>query len=243
MNKALAAGAAGMALQQSVLDAIAVNLANSDTPGYRADRPEFAALLTPDGHGIGVARQDPRRLFTQGKIETTGKDDDLAIDGEGLFEVRSPSGTAYTRAGNFSRDALGRLRLPNGAMLADIRLPRGTTTFSVSAGGEVRAHVAGRAGTVSAGRVRLYSFSDNASLRLCPDGLFYPTASAGQRFGAFSSSSGFGTVKQRCLERGNVSVIAAMMAILTAQRAYEANAKSVQAADEMLRLANNVERG
>ncbi|MDQ2817099.1 MAG: flagellar hook-basal body protein [Candidatus Eremiobacteraeota bacterium] len=244
MNKALAAGAAGMAAQQSVLDTIAVNLANSDTPGYRADRPEFAALIAPDGRTLGVGAQSPRRLFSQGKLEGTANDDDLAIDGEGLFEVRSGSGrAAYTRAGNFTPDAGGRLRLPDGAALADVRLPHGTTGFSIGAAGDVRARVVGRTGTASAGRISLYAFSDNASLRLGTDGLFYPTAASGRRFRGAPASGGFGAIKQRCLERGNVGVVGAMMAILAAQRTYEANAKSVQAADEMLRLANNMERG
>jgi len=243
MNRALAAGASGMAMQQAVLDSIASNLSNVDTPGFRADRPEFASLVAPDGRVTEDTRQ-PQRLFSQGKLESTSNDFDLAIEGEGFFEVRASAGTfAYTRAGNFTPDASGRLSLPNGAVLAGVRLPAGSLSFSVDPAGHVRTRIAGRAQPVDAGRIRLCAFANNPALRLGDDGLFHPTRSAGTLFSASPGSGGFGRLRQRCLERANVNIVGAMMAVLAAQRAYEANAKSVQAADEMLRLANNLERG
>ncbi|HLJ84900.1 MAG TPA: flagellar hook-basal body complex protein [Candidatus Eremiobacteraceae bacterium] len=81
MNRALVAGAAGMAAQQAIIDAISVNLANADTPGYRSDRPEFAALVTPGGSVVGSVDDGQRKLFSQGKLESTNNADDLAIDG------------------------------------------------------------------------------------------------------------------------------------------------------------------
>jgi flagellar basal-body rod protein FlgG len=244
MNRALAAGASGMAAQQAVLDTIAANLSNIDTPGFRIDRPEFAALIDQNSRSAGPLAQVPQRLFSQGKLESTNNAFDLAIDGEGLFEVRNASGTlAYTRAGNFTPDAMGRLRLPNGAALANVRLPSGALGVTFGLDGRIRARVAGRAEAVDAGRVRLCAFANNPALHLGPDGLFYATRVAGAVFRNAPGSGGFGELKQRALERANVSVVGAMMAVLAAQRAYEANAKSVQAADEMLRLANNLERG
>ncbi len=244
MNRALVAGAAGMAAQQAIIDAISVNLANADTPGYRSDRPEFAALVTPEGVAVGTIDNGQRKLFSQGKLESTNNSDDLAIDGEGLFEVQTPAGrAAFTRAGNFTPDANGRLRLPNGAALAGVVLPRGTTQITVAEGGAVRCRVAGKSAEVIAGHVRLCAFSDNTKLRFDADGLFYATQASGKCFRGTAGTGGFGTVKQRCLERSNVNVIGAMMAVLAAQRAYEASAKTVQAADELLRLANNLERG
>lgn len=243
MNRALAAGAAGMALQQAVLDSIASNLSNVDTPGFRADRPEFASLVAPDGRSVGDIGQ-PHRLFSQGRLESTNNDFDLAINGDGFFEVRSSSGTlAYTRAGNFTPDASGRLTLPNGAVLAGVRLPAGSLAFSVDANGRVQTRLAGRTQPVDAGCIRLCAFANNPALQLDGDGLFYSTRAAGPMFSATPGKGGFGTLRQRCLERANVSIVGAMMAVLAAQRAYEANAKSVQAGDEMLRLANNLERG
>jgi flagellar basal-body rod protein FlgG len=231
-----------MAAQQSVLDAIAANLSNSDVPGYRSDRPEFAVQSHGDRRFTSAATV--RRLFTQGRLESTSSDDDLAISGEGLFSVRtSDRKIAFTRAGNFTRNADGRLALPNGATLRGVLLPHGAISFAVSSDGRVRARVIGKPQPVDAGRISLSAFSDNASLMFGQDGLFYAGAAAGQRYEAPAGTAGFGTIRQRCLERSNVSIVAAMMSILSAQRAYEANAKSVQAADEMLRLANNLQRG
>ena len=244
MNRALAAGAAGMAAQQAVLDTIAANLSNLDTPGYRIDRPEFAALVDQNGRSSTSTAQAPTRLFSPGKLESTSDPFDLAIDGEGLFEVRTPSGAlAYTRAGNFTPDAMGRLRLPNGASLANVRLPSGALGVEFGTDGRIRAHVGGRQDAIEVGRVALCAFANNPALRLGSDGLFYATRGAGTVFRGSPGSGGFGELKQRALERANVNVVGAMMAVLAAQRAYEANAKSVQAADEMLRLANNLERG
>lgn len=244
MNRALVAGAGGMAAQQAVLDSIAGNLANIETTGFRAQRPEFASLIAPDGSALGIAPGEPRTLFTQGKLEDTNDEHDFAIDGEGLFRVTTSNGrVAYTRAGNFTPDARGRLLLANGAALDDVRLPRGTTSIEVTPEGVVRARVAQKSAPAMAGHVKLYAFADNGSLQLGPDNLFYPTARTGRLISGVPGSGGFGRLKQRCLERANVSVVEAMMAVLTAQRAYEANAKTVQAADEMLRLANNLERG
>lgn len=243
MNRALVAGAAGMAAQQAIIDAISANLANADTPGYRADRPEFAALIAPDGQTVGTASGEGRKLFSQGKLETTNNDDDLAIDGEGLFEVQTAAGrAAFTRAGNFTPDATGRLLLPSGAALAGIRLPHGTTQVTVGADGAVRCRVVGKSAEVIAGHIRLCAFADNPRLQLGSDGLFYPTQASGKCYRGAPGAGGFGSIKQRCLERANVNVIGAMMAVLAAQRAYEASAKTVQAADELLRLANNLER-
>lgn len=233
-----------MATQQIVLDTIAANLSNIDTPGFRVDRPEFAALIGVDGRGVGAAPQLPQRLFSQGKIEGTNNDFDLAINGEGFFQVRAAGGAlAYTRAGNFTPDAAGRLVLPNGAALANVRLQTGSLSVTVDADGRIRGRVSGKADRIDLGRVALHAFTNNSGLRLGPDGLFYATPAAGRRFSGAPRSAGFGELRQRALERANVGIVEAMMAVLAAQRAYEANAKSVQAADEMLRLANNLERG
>ena len=242
MNKTLAVAAAGMATQQAVLDSIAANLANVDVPGYKVTRTDFSAFMNADGRVMAPESGDARRLFTQGHLDPTDNPHDLAIDGEGFFPViTATSQRGFTRAGNFLPDAMGRLRLPNGAVLEGVRLPSGSVTFTVDERGKVLAQVAGRPGDVGAGHIALATFADNGGLRLGPDGLFYQTPAAGR---ARSEPGGapLGKIKQRCLERANVTVVAAMMAVLAAQRAYEANAKVVQAADEMLRLANNLER-
>ena len=242
MNRSLSVAAAGMATQQAVLDGIAANLANVDVPGFRASRTDFSALIGPDGRILAPEQGDGRRLFTQGRLDLTNNPHDLAIDGVGFFVVVSSSGArAYTRAGNFSPDAEGALRLPSGAALEGAHLPPATATYSVDENGKVLAQVAGRGGDVGAGRIPLATFANPAALRLGADDLFYQTAAAG-RVHSVQPGAVLGKIKQRYLERANVTVVAAMMAVLAAQRAYEANAKVVQAADEMLRLANNLER-
>ena len=244
MNPALVAGADGMAAQQTALDTISANLANIDTPGFRAARPEFAQLVASGGGALGSDAPQTRVLFTPGRLEATDDEHDLAIAGDGLFRVKTRDGdVAYTRAGDFTPDAHGRLVLPNGAALDGIRLPAGTTRMDVSPDGAVVAHVAGKTAAVRAGFIHLHAFDDVAALRGGDDGLFYATAAAGRDAMARPGANGFGQLRQRYLERANVSVVDEMMAILAAQRAYEANAKSVQAADEMLRLANNLEKG
>lgn len=244
MNLALSAGAAGMAAQQAALDSIAGNLANLDTPGFRAVRPEFASLVSPDGGTLASEERAARTLFTQGRLDETSNEHDFAIDGDGMFCVIGAAGkTAYTRAGNFSPDATGRLALPSGAQMQAVRLPPATTSIDLSPDGTIRAHVANRATPVVAGHIKLFAFENMTALHLGEDGLFYASSACGNRSSAAPGSGGFGRLKQRCLERANVSVVAAMMSVLAAQREYEANAKTVQAADEMLRLANNLERG
>ncbi len=242
MNRTLSVAAAGMATQQAVLDGIAANLANVDVPGFRVSRTDFAAFINPDGRVAAPESGVAYRLFTQGRLDLTSNPHDLAIDGEGFFVVLPPGGgRAYTRAGNFTPDASGTLRLPNGAALEGVRLPPGSASFSVDERGKVLAQVAGRSGDVGAGRISLGVFADAPALSLGADGLFYRTAAAG-RLQTLPAGPPLGAIKQRYLERANVTVVAAMMAVLAAQRAYEANAKVVQAADEMLRLANNLER-
>jgi flagellar basal-body rod protein FlgG len=244
MNRALAVAAAGMAVQQALLDGVAANLANIDVPGFRVTRTDFSSFLTPDGRVVAPEEGAARRLFTQGRLDMTDNPHDLAIQGEGFFAVITAAGTrAFTRAGNFAPDAHGRLRLPNGACLEGVRLPPGTLSFSVDDSGKVLAQVAGRSHPAGAGHIALASIANPPGLRLENDGLFYATPVAGRITMATAGTAGMGTIKQRYLERANVTVVAAMMAILAAQRAYEANAKVVQAADEMLRLANNLERG
>lgn len=242
MNRSLSVAAAGMATQTAVLDGIAANLANVDVPGYRVSRTEFASFIGADGRVAAPQTGGEHRLFTQGRLDATNNPNDLAIDGEGFFVVLPPDGgRAYTRAGNFTPDNSGRLRLPNGAVLEGVRLPRGSVSFSVDERGKVLAQIAGRSGDAGAGRIALATFANPAGLALRPNGLFYRSPSAGQML-TVPAGPPFGAIKQRFLERANVTVVAAMMAVLAAQRAYEANAKVVQAADEMLRLANNLER-
>jgi flagellar basal-body rod protein FlgG len=119
----------------------------------------------------------------------------------------------------------------------------GCLAVTVDDRGVVRARVGGKTQPVEVGRIALCTFANEAGLRFGADGLFYASPGSGPVVRGAPDGAGFGKLKQRCLERANINVVSAMMSVLAAQRAYEASAKSVQAADEMLRLANNLERG
>jgi len=244
MDRALFVAATGMAVQQRNLETIADNLANADVVGFKAGVAEFERILagTPGSAGLGSLPVGERLRFTQGKIERSGGAYDCAIDGAGLFEVRDARGrVAYTRAGDFSLDDRGRLARA-GWTLAGVRLPADSAGATIAEDGTVTAHLPGGAST-PAGRIRLALFPAPERLRRGEHGLYFASARAGHPVLVGAGERGAGHVIAGSLERANVSVIEAMMEMLTAQRAYEASAKGVSAADEMLRIANNLQRG
>jgi len=238
MNRALYAAATGMAAQQQTLDVIADNLANADVAGFKRATATFAAL----GGDLGTAPAGVRRLFEQGKLERSGGPFDVAIDGAGFFAVERDGRHAYTRAGAFARASDGTLRNAEGWRLAGVRIPAEASALDVAADGRVFVTLPER-GRQEAGRIRLAEFAAPERLHAIGSALFAATNESGRvrmvsPGGERGPKIAFGT-----LERANVSIIESMMAILGAQRAYEANAKGVQAADEMQRIANNLHRG
>ncbi len=237
MNRALYAAATGMAAQQQTLEVVADNLANADVTGFKRATATFAAI----GAELGTAATGLRRLFEQGKLEKTGGPFDLAIDGAGFFAVEKDGRRAYTRAGSFARAADGSLRDAGGWRLFALKIPTDAVKVDVAADGRVAIE---RADGVrrEIGRIRLAIFAAPERLRPIGSALFAATPQSGAPAmlvpgGARGPKLAFGM-----LERSNVSIIEAMMSILAAQRAYEANAKGVQAADEMQRIANNLHR-
>lgn len=242
MDRALFAAASGMAAQQQNLETIADNLANADVVGFKGSAQRFAELVAPGQGGLGTVALGSRVLFAQGKLARSGGPFDLAIDGPGFFRLLDGRGKrAYTRDGTFARAADGTLRNAQDQRLAGVRIPPDALAATVAADGSVRASFAG--GTRTIGHIRLAVFPAPDRLRSLGGTLFEATSESGApRLVAPGTENGpklhFGM-----LEQSNVTIIDAMMQILTAQRAYEANAKGVQAADEMLRIANNLQRG
>ena len=242
MNRAMYAAASGMAAQQTNLEVIADNLANADVAGFKLVATSFTDVRANGTIGLGTATTAKHAIFTQGKLMKSGGPFDVAIDGAGFFRVERGGVHAYTRNGEFSRSADGSLRTADGWMLRDIRLPANALAVNVDRNGRVTIDTAQQSG-VAAGRIRLASFVAPESLRSLGGTVFAATPDAGpeQRIdpgGTNAPALAFGM-----LEKSNVSIVESMMAILTAQRAYEANAKGVQAADEMQRIANNINRG
>ena len=237
MNRALYAAATGMVAQQRQLETIADNLANADVTGFRRATATFEAL---EG-GFGTAPTGTMRSFEQGKLERSGGPFDVAIEGEGFFGVARDGARAYTRAGAFSRAADGTLRNAEGWRLEGLRVPADALGLDVRADGRVTARFAGGASR-GLGRIALTGFDAPERLRPIGSALFAATAEAGRARAVAVGGERGSRIAFGMLERSNVSIYEAMIGILTAQRAYEANAKGVQAADEMQRIANNLHR-
>ncbi len=240
MNRAMFASASGMAAQQQNLDVVADNLANADVAGFKGAQATFAAI---GGNAqLGVASTGTRENIAQGKLMKSGGAFDIAIDGGGFFRVSRDGEAGFTRAGSFARAADGSLRTGDGWTLTGVRLPANALDVTVAPDGAVR--VRGRNGKeTTIARIGLATFDAPEKLRPIGSAVFGATGDSGKARALAAASDRGPKLAFGMLEKSNVSIVESMMAILSAQRAYEANAKGVQAADEMLRIANNIHRG
>jgi flagellar basal-body rod protein FlgG len=242
MDRALFAAASGMAAQQRNLDTISDNLSNAGVVGFKGSAQTFAELVAPGEGGLGTVAVGTRVLFTQGKLARSAGPFDLAIDGPGFFTLSDGAGRLlYSRDGQFSRAADGTLRNVRDLRLTGIRIPSDALSATVASDGSVRVTFAG--GTRVVGRIRVAEFAAPERLRAAGSALFEATPESGPPRSIAPGAEHGPQLRFGMLEESNVTIIEAMMQILTAQRAYEANAKGVQAADEMLRIANNLQRG
>ena len=249
-----------MQSQQLNLDVIANNLANVNTTGFKKSKIEFQDLLyqtsrapgaeqgagnqLPTGIQIGHGSRPvaTAKIFTSGELTQTGERLDVAIQGDGFFEVQLPDGSrAYTRDGALKLASDGRVTTSDGLVLQGgfQPIPTGTTNITISAGGDVTTSGANGAQTF---RVNLARFANPAGLESMGRNLFRETAASGTAEVGNAGENGFGTLAQGYLEMSNVKVVEEMVNLIVAQRAYEVNAKSVQAADEMMQLSNNLRR-
>jgi flagellar basal-body rod protein FlgG len=260
MIRALYSSASGMQSQQLNLDVIANNLANVNTTAYKKTKIEFQDLLyetgriagadqgsgnqLPTGFQIGHGSRpvSTSKIFTNGELSHTGERLDVAIQGDGFFEVQLPDGTrAYTRDGALKTDATGRVMTSDGLPLQSgfQPIPVGTTSITISPTGEVTTR--GSSGDQTF-RLQLVRFANPAGLEALGRNLFRPTPASGEAELGNPSENGFGELAQGYLEISNVKIVEEMVNMILAQRAYEVNAKSVQAADEMMQLSNNLRR-
>jgi flagellar basal-body rod protein FlgG len=262
MIRALYTSSSGMQAQQLNLDVVANNLANVNTPGFKRSRVDFHDLLyqttrapgTAGGQGTvvptgvqvghGTRPVATQRIFSQGDFQQTENPLDLVIEDAGFFQVLRPDGsTAYTRSGAFKRDATGRVVTSDGLPLQPaITIPPEATSITVAADGTVSVAVPGQTSAQQLGTIQLARFANPAGLLSLGRGLFAPTQASGEPVLATPGTDGTGTLVQGFLEMSNVKVVEEMVALITSQRAYEANAKAIQTADEMLGLTNNVRR-
>lgn len=231
-----------MAAQQRNLETIADNLANAGVVGFKGSAQRFAEFIARGGGRFGTVTLGARVFFKQGKLARSAGPFDVAIDGPGFFAVADAHGRRYyTRDGQFSRAADGTLRDAHDLRLEGVRIPSGALAATVLSDGTVHATFpTGPAHAV--GRIRLAEFTAPEALRSVDGTLFEATRESGAAREVVPGGDDGPKLRFGMLEESNVTIIDAMMQILTAQRAYEANAKGVQAADEMLRIANNLQR-
>ena len=261
MLRALYSSAAGMQSQQTNLDVIANNLANVNTTGFKKNKPEFQDLLyqtsraagsdqgggnlLPTGLQVGHGSRlvATSKIFTTGELTRTDERLDVAIQGDGFFEVQMPDGTkAYTRDGALKTAADGRVTTSDGLVLQGgfQPIPAGTTSISIAPTGEVT--TSGPNGNQTF-RVQLVRFSNPAGLEAAGRNLYRETPASGSAEQGNPGENGFGDLQQGYLEMSNVKVVEEMVNLIVAQRAYEVNSKAVQAADEMMQISNNLRRG
>lgn len=243
------------------LDVISNNLANVNTTGFKKSKIEFQDLLyqttRAPGAEAGAGNQIPTglqigngsrpiatsRIFTTGELSQTGERLDVAIQGDGFFEVQMADGTrAYTRDGALKTASDGRIVTNDGLPLQGgfQAVPAGTTNITITTGGTVT--YSGPNGNTSF-QVQLVRFNNPGGLEAIGGNLYKETAASGTPELGNPSENGFGTLNQGYLELSNVKVVEEMVNLILAQRAYEVNSKAVQSADEMMQQSNNMHRG
>ena len=244
----------GMEAQQTQLDVISHNLANVSTTGFKratavfedlmyqnlrqvgANSTEQSQLPTGLQLGLGVRTVATSRSFTQGSMQQTSNQLDVAIKGNGFFQVTQPDGTiGYTRDGSFQVDSQGRLVTSSGLPVANgITVPPSATNVSIAADGTVSATLPNSATPQNIGSLALANFVNPAGLEPRGDNLYVETAASGQPNGGTAGTNGLGTVMQGFLETSNVNVVQELVSMIQTQRAYEMNSKAIQTSDQML---------
>ncbi|MGV3649952.1 MAG: flagellar basal-body rod protein FlgG [Devosia sp.] len=259
--KALYIASSGMSAQERNVEVISNNIANMRTTGFKKQRAEFQDLLyqayrragsqtsdqgtmVPVGLeiGSGVKTVATPRVMSQGNVNPTDKELDVAIRGEGFFMVALPDGrTGYTRDGTFERDATGQLVNANGYQIEPgITIPDGANSISISPSGMVEAYIGTATAPTQLGQLQLARFANKAGLESIGDNLFAETAASGPAQLGVPNQDGMGNVLQAYLEMANVNAVTEIADLIAAQRAYEMNARVISGADEMLSATSNL---
>ncbi|SPJ17152.1 flagellar component of cell-distal portion of basal-body rod [Burkholderiales bacterium] len=244
----------GMDAQQTQLDVISNNLANVGTTGFKHARVAFEDLLyqnlrqsganstqdtlLPTGLqvGTGVVPVATEVMFDQGNLQQTSNQFDLAINGNGFFQVQMPDGsTAYTRDGSFQINATGQLVTAAGfPVIPAITIPAATQSVTIGQDGTVTVTLQGKSSPTTVGTLQLASFINPPGLQANGQNLFLETAASGTPSANTPGTNGLGTVQQGFIETSNVNVVSELVNMIQTQRAYEMNSKSIQTADQML---------
>jgi flagellar basal-body rod protein FlgG len=262
MMRALFTGASGMRGQQFKIDVTSNNLANVNTTGFKANRPEFVDLLyqqirrpggtsatgiewpTPLDVGLGVNPISTAKLFTQGGFIATDQQFDMTIAGDGFFQVQAIDGsTVYTRDGSFNVDSdLNLVTSQGNYLIPNITIPENALRVVIGQDGTVTADIPDQAADVELGQITLVRFVNSQGLEDLGDNYYAETGASGPPIEDIPGQNGMGSIRQGYLENSNVSVVDELIALIVGQRAYEANSKSVTTSDEMLQTAVNIKR-
>lgn len=262
MLRSLTTAALGMSAQQLNVDNIANNLANVNTTGFKKSSVEFQDLLYETiktgkadgrpGHekpseiqvGLGNRPISTYRSFSQGNITETGNALDIAINGNGFFQVEQSDGSyAYTRDGAFRVNSSGVLVSASGLQIyPEISIPDGATAMTISQDGVISVRMPGEQQSEELGQIELADFMNPAGLNAIGGNLYEPTEASGEPLFGTPGEESFGEVVQGYLEKSNVDVAQEMINLIVAQRSYEINSKAVRTADELLSMTNNLKR-
>jgi flagellar basal-body rod protein FlgG len=244
----------GLGAQQTQMDVIANNLANVSTSGFKRSRAVFEDLLyqtvrqpgaqsseqtqLPTGLqlGTGVRPVSTERIFTQGNLQQTGNDKDVAIQGAGFFQVLLPDGTtAYTRDGSFQVDSQGQLVTSSGfAVQPGITIPANAQSISIGRDGTVSVTQSGSSGQLTVGTLQLATFINPAGLESRGENLYTETTASGTPSTNTPGTNGAGLLSQGYVETSNVNVVEELVNMIQTQRAYEVNSKAITTSDQML---------
>lgn len=257
MSEALFIAATGMHAQQTQVDTIANNLANMGTVGFKKSRVAFEPLMPQVGpgatsnaaepgsyKGMGVAVPSITADFAAGEMKQTLRELDIAITGKGFFEVELPDGSrAYSRHGALNVNESGMLVTSAGHPLsAAVHIPTDAQAIVIGNDGRVRIKQQGVEEMIDVGSIELSQFVNEAGLKPMGDNLYASTEASGDALGTAAGENGAGTIVQGYLEASNVQMVEELTNLMIAQRAYEANSKVLQAADELLGIVNNLRR-
>jgi flagellar basal-body rod protein FlgG len=244
----------GLEAQQTNIDVISNNLANVSTNGFKRARPIFEDLLyqtlrqpgaqtsqqtqVPSGlqMGTGVRPVATVRVFTNGNLQQTGNNLDVAINGNGFFQILLPDGSnSYTRDGSFQLDANGVVVNSNGYPLQpQMTIPANALSITIGNDGTVSVVQSGNATPVQVGTIQLAGFVNPAGLQSRGENLYLETAASGAPAASTPGTNGLGTLNQNMVETSNVNITEELVNMITAQRAFEINSRSIQASDQML---------
>ncbi|KQM67431.1 flagellar basal-body rod protein FlgG [Sphingomonas sp. Leaf17] len=248
----------GLDAQDMRMRVISNNLANVNTTAFKKDRAAFETLayqtVTAPGAastaeskyatglnlGTGVRVQGTARMDKQGSLNTTGNALDMALDGDGYFQVQLPGGQlGYTRAGNFSRSAEGLLVTGEGYQVQPgITIPENATSISIGTDGTVSASIPGQSESTTLGQIQVASFPNGAGLQATGDNYLIETSASGAANLGVAGEDGRGKIRQNMLEGSNVNVVEELVDMIETQRAYEVNSKMISATDDMLKYVN-----